>query len=186
MRDSKSLTGHIIVPQPKSRDPFFFRGVILVADHKPSGAWGLMVNKPTKTLLLSDVMQAAGIDSERKDKIFIGGPVEPNRVNIIHSLDWSSLSTLKINNDIGITNDISVLAAIQEGFGPVLYRTCIGVSAWAAGQLDAECQGESPWRQEDRWLYAPATIESIFNLTNDEQWEKCIDIVAKNKISTWL
>ena len=145
-----------------------------------------MVNKPTKSLTLENIMTAVGIESRKQDKVFLGGPIETHRVNIVHSLDWSSLSTIRINKDIGITNDISVLAAIQEGFGPALYRTCLGLAVWADGQLEAECNGEPPWRQEDRWLYAPANLESVFNLTNDEQWQSCIEIVAKNQVSSWL
>ena len=186
MNQSLNLSGHIIIPQPRARDPYFSKSVIVIASHTASGAWGLMVNKPTRTLLLENIMSAVGIESQKQDKVFLGGPVETHRVNIVHSLDWSSLSTMRINNDIGITNDVSVLAAIQEGFGPALYRTCLGVAAWSAGQLEAEYEGQSPWRQEDRWLDAPATLESVFNLNGDEQWEKCIEFVAKNKTAAWL
>jgi putative transcriptional regulator len=186
MKDSLNLTGHIVVSQPKCRDSFFSKGVIMVVDHKPNGAWGLMVNKPTRSLTLDTVMQAVGIESKKQDKIFVGGPVESHRVNIIHSLDWCAANTIKIGNDFGITNNLSVLAAIQEGTGPALFRACLGAAVWSAGQLEAEYEGQSPWRQEDRWLDAPATLESVFNLNSDEQWERCIEIVAKNKVSAWL
>jgi putative transcriptional regulator len=186
MNSSLNLTGHIIIPQPKSRDSYFSKSVVLVAGHTSNGAWGLMVNKPTKTLALENIMTTIGIESNKQDKVFLGGPIETHRVHVVHSLDWSSLSTICINKDIGITNDVSVMAAIQEGVGPALYRTCLGLTVWAPGQLDSEYWGESPWKQEDRWLDAPASIESVFNLNNDEQWERCIEIVAKNKVSTWF
>jgi putative AlgH/UPF0301 family transcriptional regulator len=67
-----------------------------------------------------------------------------------------------------------------------LFRTCLGVTGWAAGQLDGEYKGLPPWKPEQRWLDAPATIDAVFNLNNDEQWEKCIDIVASSKISAWF
>jgi putative AlgH/UPF0301 family transcriptional regulator len=78
------------------------------------------------------------------------------------------------------------MAAIAGGVGPKLFRTCVGHAGWAAGQLDGEYKGLPPWKPEQRWLDAPATIDSIFDLTNDAQWEKCIDIVAASKVSDWL
>ena len=75
MSEIKSLTGNIIVSQPRSEDPYFTKGVILVAKHGPSGSWGLMVNKPAANLTLGTIMQAVGIDSkkiqENMDDIFI-------------------------------------------------------------------------------------------------------------------
>jgi putative transcriptional regulator len=93
---------------------------------------------------------------------------------------------MKINSDIGVTNEIAVLAAIAEGCGPALYRTSIGTCGWGPGQLDGEIRGESPWKLQNRWLNAPATIESIFNLNGEEQWQQGIEIVAQNKINSWL
>jgi putative transcriptional regulator len=186
MRGKINLTGNILVSQPKSEDPYFSKSVILIAKHGPGGAWGLMVNKPTPNISLDHIMRSAGIMSSKQDKIFIGGPVENNRVNIIHSLDWNSSTTMAITDDIGITNDIGVLAAIAQNQGPALFRTCVGMCGWEAGQLDGEYQGDPPWKQQNRWLDTPATIESVFHLTEEEQWQRGIEIVAQNKISSWL
>ena len=186
MKGIKHLFGHILVSQPKSEDPYFSKSVILVAKHSSEGSWGLVVNKPTTSLSIGTIMQAVGIDSSKRDKVFVGGPVDTHRVFIIHSLDWRSSNTIQVTPEIGITNEMAILAAISQNEGPALYRTCVGCCGWAPNQLDGEYQGNSPWKQNNRWLDAPATIESIFNLTDDEQWQKGIEIVAQNKISSWL
>lgn len=186
MQTFNSLAGNIIVAQPKSEDNFFSKSVILVCKHGAQGAWGLMCNKHTAHLTLDQVMDSVGIDSNKKDKVYVGGPVDNSRVHLLHTLDWESGSTIKITSDIGITSDISVLAAIAHGHGPALFRACIGMSGWGPGQLEGEMRGQHPWKPEQRWLDAPATIEAIFNLHNDDQWQRCIEIVAKNKVSNWL
>lgn len=186
MSEKKDLSGHIIVAQPNSADPYFSKSVVVIARHTPSGAWGLMVNKPTVKITLDQIMQQTGIISDKTDKIYVGGPVDNNRVYILHTLDWQSTTTMHITKDIGVTTDISVLAAISADQGPALFRTCLGLSSWGPGQLDNECLGTLPWKKSDSWLYAPATVETAFHLTGDLQWNQSIEYVAKTAISTWF
>jgi putative transcriptional regulator len=186
MNGKINLTGHILVSQPRNEDPYFSQSVVLIAKHSTSGAWGLVVNKPTSVITLDNIMKSAGIVSNKKDKVYFGGPVENNRVHIIHTLDWASSNTITITKDIGITNDMSILAAISQNEGPALFRTCVGVCGWEAGQLEGEYKGEHPWKSQNKWLDAPATIESVFHLTEEDQWKRAIEIVAQNKISEWL
>jgi putative transcriptional regulator len=186
MKGSLNLTGHILVAQPKGPDSLFSRSVIVIAQHTVEGAWGLMVNKPTTKVSIGQVMASSKLSYSGHDEIYVGGPVETHRVHVIHSLDWACSSTMPITSEIGVTSEVSIMAAIAGGVGPKLFRTCVGHAGWAAGQLDGEYKGLPPWKPEQRWLDAPATIDSIFDLTNDAQWEKCIDIVAASKVSDWL
>lgn len=186
MKGSLNLTGHILVSQPKSIESIFSKGVILVAKHDENGAWGVMVNKPTHKVTLSQVMQSTGIDYKSSAPIYVGGPVDTHRVHVVHTLDWHSPNTVTVTPDIGITSEMSVMAAIAGGKGPNLYRTCVGLCGWSAGQLDGEFRGLPPWKSEHRWLDAPATIDAIFDLSNDDQWSKAIEIVAATKVSDWL
>lgn len=183
---NSSLAGHILVSQPRSEDPYFSKSVILIAKHGPQGAWGIMINKSTPNLTLGTIMQAVGIDSNKQDRVYVGGPVDTHRVFIVHSMDWQSHNTIQVTKDIGITNEMQVLAAISTGEGPALYRTCVGSAGWGPGQLDGEYRGEPPWKTANRWLDAPATIESVFSLSQDDQWQKCIELVAQHKVSSWL
>jgi putative transcriptional regulator len=186
MKGSFNLSGHILVAQPKTRESIFSKSVVLVAHHDQNGAWGVMVNKPTPKVTLDTVMSSTGISYINPEPIYVGGPVDTHRVHVVHSLEWRVSSTVIVTPEIGITSELSVMAAIAKGAGPRLYRVCVGISAWAQGQLDGEYKGLPPWKLEHRWLDAPATIESVFNLSNDEQWEKSIELVANNKISDWF
>jgi len=187
MQGSLNLTGHILCSQPKCIDPFFARSVIAIASHDDKNSWGIMVNKRHETLTLSDIMDSAGIPyRDDSTPVYIGGPVEPGRVHVIHSLDWSGPNTIAVTPEIGITGNISILAAISAGAGPNLYRVAAGLCVWGPKQLDGEYKGLPPWKPEHRWLDAPANLEAVFNQNGDEQWEKSIEIVAKSVISTWF
>jgi putative transcriptional regulator len=186
MHERLNLTGRILVTPPRNSDAHFSKGVVFIARHSSTGAWGLMFNKPTPKLTLDQIMFSVGIMSNKKDRIYLGGPIDTHRVYILHSMDWSSSSTIQITSDIGITNDMTILSAISVNEGPALFRTCLGMASWGPGQLDGEYYGESPWKQENRWLDAPATIESIFDLQEEEQWNKAIEMAAREKISKWF
>jgi putative transcriptional regulator len=186
MQGSLNLTGHILCAQPQSIDPYFARSVIAVAAHDSSHSWGLIVNKVHPNITITNIMQTTGIDYVDDSHIYIGGPVEPGRVHVIHTLDWKGHSTVAVTPDIGITGDVSILAAIAGGEGPNLYRIVAGLCVWGPGQLDGEYKGLPPWKLEHRWLDAPATIESVFNEKGDSEWQKSIEIVANSVISTWF
>lgn len=184
MSASEFLTGRLLVSQPRNQDGHFARTSILIAQHSLSGAWGVVVNRLAKTLTMQNIMTAAGIEYFEDEPIYVGGPVEPTRVHVVHSMDWFSNSTLKITDDIGITGDISVLAAISSGQGPQLYRAGIGLAVWSAGQLEGEQSGEEPWSEKHQWLVTDASMELCLTGGGEEQWQRAINQCVNNRISS--
>jgi len=175
MNDNKFLNGQILVSQPKNMDHYFSKNVVLIAQHNLTGAWGVVVNRPSKTVTIQTIMEAVGIEYQGTELVYIGGPVESTRVHVIHTLDWTSPSTLKITKDIGITGDVSILSAISQGEGPKLYRAGVGLAVWSAGQLEGEQSGLDPWTASHRWLTAPATVDLCLTGAGEEQWQRSID-----------
>lgn len=184
MSTTTFFNGQLLIAQPKNSDNNFAKSVVLVAQHNDAGAWGVIVNRLAKRITMKNIMEAAGIEYTSDDMAYIGGPVEPTRVQVVHTLDWSSANTLKITDEVGITGDISVLAAISQGQGPKHYRAGVGLAVWSAGQLDGEQSGKSPWTPEHRWLTTPATADLIFNNIGEEQWQSAIDATVRHRIST--
>lgn len=183
MTGFNSLAGQILVSQPKNSSPHFAKSIVLVVQHGINGAWGVIVNKESHTLDIHTVMKAAGIEFQGNQKVYLGGPVEPARVHVVHSMDWFSSSTLQITSEIGITGDLSVLAAISQGEGPKLWRAGVGLAAWSAGQLEGEQSGIAPWTPDHRWLTAPAALDICLSGSGEEQWQRAISHCVNNKIA---
>ena len=179
-----TLSGKILVAPPKHLEGHFSKTVVLVAQHGLTGAWGVVVNRQARTVNMQNIMNAAGIEYSGHEPIFVGGPVEPTRVQVIHTLDWHSSSTLRITDNIGITGDLSVLAAIAANEGPKLYRAGVGLAVWSAGQLDGEMSGKEPWRKEHQWLTNEATVELCLTGAGEEQWQRAIDECINQRIAT--
>ena len=73
MSTSEFLTGKLLVTQPCNNSGHFSKGVVLVAQHSLSGAWGVIVNRPAKTVNMQNIMAAAGIDYDGNETIYVGG-----------------------------------------------------------------------------------------------------------------
>jgi putative transcriptional regulator len=184
MSTSEFLTGKLLVAPPRQHDGHFSKTAVIIAQHSISGAWGVVVNRAAKTVNMQAIMNAAGIEYDGHEVIYVGGPVEPTRVHVVHTLDWTSASTLKINEELGITGDISVLAAISAGQGPQLYRAGIGLAVWSAGQLDGELSGLDPWTKDHQWLTTDASVELCLTGSGEEQWQRAINDCVNQRIAT--
>jgi putative transcriptional regulator len=191
MTGIKSLAGNILVAQPKSTNGHFQKSVVLVAQHGPAGAWGVVCNKESHAIKMENIMAAAGVEFDlaewkrhgRPYPVYLGGPVEQTRVHVIHSMDWFAPSTIQITPDIGITGEMSVLAALAEDQGPKIWRAGVGLAVWSAGQLDGEQSGIAPWTPDHQWLTCAATTELVLTGGGDEQWQRAIDACVTNKIA---
>jgi len=191
MSTFKSLAGQLLIAQPRNNHGHFQKSAIILAQHGPAGAWGVVVNKEAPNVSIKNVMSAAGIDYPdrlmlipgKNGPIYMGGPVEQTRVHVVHTMDWFASSTIQITDRLGITGEMSVLAAISQEEGPELYRIGVGLAAWSAGQLDGEQSGILPWTQDHQWLTTKATEDLVLTGSGDEQWQRCIEACVSNKVA---
>ena len=186
MNKQQFLNGQLLIAQPRNQVGPFSKSVILIAQHGATGAWGVIVNRMATSIDMTNVMSAAGIDYPGNESVYIGGPVEPTRVHVIHTLDWSSPGTLRISDNIGITGDVSILAAISQGTGPTLYRAGVGLAVWSAGQLDGEQSGIIPWNENHKWLTTPATIELCLTGAGEDQWQDAINASVSKSVEDFF
>ena len=184
MSTTEFLTGKLLVAPPRNQDGHFSKTSVLIAQHGMSGAWGVIVNRPAKTVTMQAIMAAASIECNTNELIYVGGPVEPTRVHVVHTLDWESGSTLKITENLGITGDVSVLTAIAGGCGPSMYRAGVGLAVWSAGQLDGEMSGLEPWGPNHQWLTTDASVELCLTGGGEEQWQRAINECVNQRIAT--
>src|SRR6266404_580920 len=65
------LIGKFLIARPAMLDPFFGRSVILMLQHGPDGAFGLVLNRPAQA-------------KELPFPIFVGGPCKMDGLLMIH------------------------------------------------------------------------------------------------------
>lgn len=182
----QNYKGFLLASHPKRPD-IFNRSVILVVDHEPNGAIGLQINKPfDNELSFETVMSNMGLPCPTDHPLYNGGPEHPNRIHVIHSLDWFSPTTIRISDKIGVSNDVSVLAAISKNEGPEYFRAVAGFTRWIAGHLEGEVLGEHPWDITHTWNFVPASIERVFPEDEANHWHSIIVEAGKLQVSSWF
>jgi len=77
-----SLAGQLLVASPSLADPNFRRTVVLIGVHNEDGAMGVILNRPSETMVAEAVPQLeAVVDSQ--EPVYVGGPVQPSSVVLL-------------------------------------------------------------------------------------------------------
>jgi len=156
--------GHLLISSPFMKDVFFGRSVILLAEHNSDGSIGFILNKPVK-LLLKDIIP------DLKDvnlNLYLGGPVNTNRLFYIHSLGEEIPGSVPILDEIYWGGDFEV---IKEYVGDDKYKDeikfFIGYSGWSPNQIDKEIN-------EYSWVVSKHTMDIIKNVNTEDMWKEAL------------
>lgn len=179
------MIGSLLAANPLNPRDNLSQSVILVVTHSDELTLGLQLNRPLMEMNLQLVGEQVGIQLDLDDSVYFGGPMNPNKIHMVHSSDWQGLTTVQITDSISVTNDISVLTALARGEGPEYYRACAGFWAWQAGQLESQLRSEKGTLH--RWEYTQATIETVFEQgSNRDHWQSVIAAAARDQIESWF
>ena len=165
--DSIDLNGKLLIAMPGMSDPRFASSVIFLCAHSEDGAMGLIVNKPTDGLQLTDLLEQLDIpagSAGRDISVHFGGPVEHGRGFVLHSADYASAdATMEVDEQFGMTATQDILEAIADGSGPDAAILMLGYAGWEPGQLENEIK-------DNGWLVADATPEIVFDTDSSAKW----------------
>src|SRR6266700_2184563 len=116
----KSLTGQLLVAMPQMMDPRFARSVVYVCAHSgDDGAMGLVVNKLLASLTMDELFSHLKLEPTRLNAarpVHFGGPVEPGRGFVLHTVDYREEATLIVGEEFAITATLDILRAIGKGW----------------------------------------------------------------------
>jgi putative transcriptional regulator len=156
-----SLKGRLIVASPVLEDPNFRRSVVLMIEHGPEGAIGVVLNRPTDVSArgaLPDFSDALPESS----RIHLGGPVEPD--------SFILLADFAAPDEAAAITFASVGVVDPERPAPTMHavRAFGGYAGWSAGQLEDELA-------EEAWIEADAQPGDVFTDEPDRLWSRVLD-----------
>ena len=160
------LSGNLLVAMPSMQDPRFARTVICLCAHSADGAMGIVLNKPLAGLSFDDLLKQLNLDPvppQRRIRLMAGGPVEGGRGFVLHTADWETEGSLRVNPGIALTASIDILKAIAGGGGPRQGLLALGYAGWGPGQLENEIQ-------QNAWLNVPLDEGLLFRSRPDTLW----------------
>jgi len=128
-----NMSQQFLVSLPMLGDSNFFKSVVCVENHDGDGAKGWIVNKELDARVAVRLRKSIqlGINAP----IYYGGPVEVNQCFVLHSSDIMLAQSLKINDNLCVTRDKSIITMLNENKFPQNYRIIIGCASWGPVNL---------------------------------------------------
>jgi putative transcriptional regulator len=163
----QNLAPGFLIAMPQLGDQNFHRAVVLMVDHSPNGALGLVLNRPANVSLgdLGKGQDLPVADERRHDVVFVGGPVEPQRGFVLHDRDdIEEKHVLAPGLYLSVTLDALKPLLIDPGHR---LRFCLGYAGWGAGQIEAEIAQGS-------WLFSEVSAEGALQVDPTQLWEKTL------------
>lgn len=158
-------TGQFLLAMPGIGDERFDHSVIAMCAHDAKGAMGVAVGEEMEGVTLRDLLANFDIDAGRLEDrpVLRGGPVEPQRGFVLHSLDWGGQNMIDVGGLWGLSGSLDILRAIAEGRGPSRYLVALGYAGWASGQLEGEMARHG-------WFTTPADPDLLFDGRAAAKW----------------
>jgi putative transcriptional regulator len=149
----ESLRGRLLIAAPSLFD-YFRRAVVLVLEHTPDGAMGVVLNRASETPVAEAVPALAGL-VEDEELVRVGGPVAPQAVVGIGDFEDVSEAGMPVVGSVGTLDPEVANESLRR------LRVYAGYAGWAPGQLDGEIEEgswivdsadpEDPFRDGDIW-----------------------------------
>lgn len=167
--------GILLISEPSLDDVTFFKSIILITHHSDNESIGLILNQSTK-INLNDIVK--DIPSSNFP-IYIGGPVEKNTIQFIHTLGRKIPNSREISEDLYWGGDFNkIIDLISKG--KILkhqIRFFAGYSGWGEGQLKKEII-------EDSWIMHKPSTKICMQYSDGQLWSKLIR-TKKEKYAIW-
>lgn len=185
----QNYQGQLLIANPRNPDDNLKGSVILMVNYSNSLCIGIQINKCVEHIKLSSICQNMDISYFGDENLYYGGIIGTGKVHVIHSSDWSSSTTVRVNDQLSITSDISVLVDLANHRGPEYFRACAGYWSWSRSLLDNQLGISSDQQNalsDYKWETLPGTIESVFEYDHEEQWYQNLQASAKLQVMNWF
>jgi putative transcriptional regulator len=163
-----SLAPALLLSMPQLIDPNFAKSVVLLCEHAPEGAFGLVVNRPSDIAAAEAVRLEPPVDDPNDLPLLIGGPVEPERGWILTAQAPEHVEHRSVGAGLYLSASPLLLRRALMA-RPLPKRTVVlaGYAGWGPGQLDSELA-------ESAWLIMPVELDLIFEIPSTSAWEMAI------------
>ena len=153
--------GDLLIADPSLRESIFHRSVVLLAQHSNEGAFGLILNQRSDSVV-GDYLKDETFTSLSRIPVFLGGPVAKSHLTF--AAFWMSP-----NNELRFAVRISAEEAIARSKQPgTLVKAFAGYSGWSSGQLEEEIN-------HNTWVPSPAP-DNFLGLNHDKSlWGRALN-----------
>ena len=169
------LLGKLLIAPPSVKTGFWHKSVVFVTEHHQQGSIGLVLNKRSQVSIV-EFSEQLNVTIDLPGFVYVGGPVNPKSLSILHSPEWSCSNTLEINKHYSLSSSSDMLPRLAAHDTPGYYRVFMGMAGWAPTQLVQEITGITPYKHENSWCLATPDYETVFGNDQADQWCSSLDL----------
>lgn len=160
--------GKFLVASRRLQDPNFRETVVLLIDYGLDGAMGLVINRPS-AVKLATVFPDIKELKQRKDTIYVGGPVDVNKMLLLIRSPKLPEGANEVTPGVYLSSSWKVLEDLmkKKATKDERFRLFAGYAGWAPSQLDFE-------RTRGDWHVLKADAETVFLKNPSELWPELI------------
>jgi putative transcriptional regulator len=158
----------LLLSMPQMADPNFAQAVVLLCDYTEKGAFGLVVNRQMTEPAASIVKTDPPVDIDPEVRLWVGGPVEPQRPWVL-TADAHGSDDEQREICPGVVLSVSHTLTLELLKAPPSNRArvVVGYAGWAPGQLDQEIAASA-------WLTMDVDSGLIFTVPPELMWETAL------------
>ena len=167
--------GRLLISEPSLSDLTFFKSVILITHHNSDESIGLVLNQGTK-INLNEILDNVPLNDL---PVYIGGPVEKNTVQFIHTLGDIIPNAQQITKKLywGGDFDKTLELMSKHKISRNQIRFFAGYSGWSENQLDNEIR-------ENSWIIHESNVRLCMQYSTEKLWSDLIR-TKKQKYAIW-
>ncbi len=147
--------GVFLIAAPSLRDPNFRQTVVLLCEHGPEGALGVVVNRPTAMSVSEALPQVPVLEGQR------------HRLNRLPDNSHHVFDGVCLGGDMELVDRI-----LTESQGREAFRAYVGYSGWGPGQLENEMKTGS-------WITIPADPNIVFDKDPLRIWPDIVSALGE-------
>jgi len=172
----ETYAGQFLVAMPEMPDPNFKQSVSVICEHNKYGAIGVVINRKHPTIKAKDIfddLKINSISSVYNIPVYIGGPVKPRQIFVLHGAPFYWKGTVRITSRLAVTTSMDVINGIAIGEGPKDFIITLGYIGWGKGQLEAEIMSNA-------WFFAPVDETIVYQTPVDQRWQNAGQLIGIN------
>ncbi len=159
--------GKLLVAARELREPNFAQSLVLLVDHGPDGAMGLVVNERT-TVTLSRIFPGLMAAAGPRAVAFLGGPVTPGGALALARSPADVEGARRVIDEVYLIQTRLLMEEwVSREPETTRFRVFLGYAGWAPGQLERETELGA-------WLVMDASADVIFDPDPDTIWGRQI------------
>ncbi|MEC7646047.1 MAG: YqgE/AlgH family protein [Bacteroidota bacterium] len=167
--------GRLLISEPSLIDPTFFKSVILITHHTADESIGLVLNQGTKISLNQLLTDIPSSDFP----VYIGGPVERNSIQFIHTIGDIIPNSQEIAQGLYWGGDFEAILSLitRNKISKNHIRFFAGYSGWGADQLNHEIR-------ENGWITHESNVKLCMKYSTKKLWSDLIK-TKNEKYAIW-